>query len=596
MTTGSVRVRRRSKRRQDWCKWPLCQPFRTSGVCPFGGPPAHNHASASSLSPVSQLAYSGAVGSEGANYETNNDALIPIAVTLQEGDAPSDLASRRVQFAQTTSERLQLPSLRQLQTTLNPIFFGRQACWNAHIEPNRKAYLTSDGQVRVCFDSMGLLQPRCRRNECAFFHPPKHIRDLIVARRHAQYLREKLSPTADSNEGSNKPMAPIADLGAHVCQPSHPLALSPPPISPLQTTSLPLPLTLPLPFPLPLQLPLSLPLPMPMPLPMPLSLTLPRPLTTIPLPPSILASLCQANMDTIAWQRQPDDSVTMATATNTVGLSPCLLSARIMPDGEAASARLSCLPVNSASAKPGLERLGHSSCSQFTNAQSVRQVGLHTSATTADVGGDTTHFSAMLPMTPQARSQPGLAESSFLASLPRLLLPSAEAVTSPAQSRRLGLYSAYPHPQLAAEPTADFASAVASSLTASNCLFSHEGSGLNAKTYSQLTRRTVASETSGGAGGTGIPMHQDLGCSELPVPMAILDQLSACLGLVISPPHVLPTSALGHQIAGLLTTNQSRHLYGASTSEHLQTQPDKAASAERQVCLLTDMGIQVKVD
>ncbi|KAK4473314.1 hypothetical protein MN116_004478 [Schistosoma mekongi] len=99
-------------RRQDWCKWPICIQYRTTGYCP---------------------AY-------------NSNATLP----------------------------------------------SFQMCQAAHIGPNDQVPLSSDGQVRVCFDSMGLVNLTCNRSDCYFYHPPKEIRDKIVAKRHAQYLREKV--------------------------------------------------------------------------------------------------------------------------------------------------------------------------------------------------------------------------------------------------------------------------------------------------------------------------------------------------------------------------------------------------------------------
>ncbi|VDD74591.1 unnamed protein product [Mesocestoides corti] len=64
-------------------------------------------------------------------------------------------------------------------------------CQFAHIRADEAVSATSDGYVRVCFDSMGLLQSSCRRVRCSFYHPPNHIRDQIIAKRHAQYLQEK---------------------------------------------------------------------------------------------------------------------------------------------------------------------------------------------------------------------------------------------------------------------------------------------------------------------------------------------------------------------------------------------------------------------
>ncbi|KAL5105184.1 Muscleblind-like protein 1 [Taenia crassiceps] len=64
-------------------------------------------------------------------------------------------------------------------------------CQLAHIREEDGVSVNGDSFVRVCFDSMGLVQPSCRRAKCTFFHPPKHIRDQIIAKRHAQYLQEK---------------------------------------------------------------------------------------------------------------------------------------------------------------------------------------------------------------------------------------------------------------------------------------------------------------------------------------------------------------------------------------------------------------------
>ncbi|CAH8429865.1 unnamed protein product [Schistosoma rodhaini] len=100
-------------RRQDWCKWPICIQYRTTGYC---------------------LGY-------------NPNGTLPIS---------------------------------------------SQMCQAAHIGPNDQVPLSSDGQVRVCFDSMGLVNLTCNRSDCYFYHPPKLIRDKIVAKRHAQYLREKV--------------------------------------------------------------------------------------------------------------------------------------------------------------------------------------------------------------------------------------------------------------------------------------------------------------------------------------------------------------------------------------------------------------------
>ncbi|KAM3180324.1 hypothetical protein ACTXT7_016504 [Hymenolepis weldensis] len=64
-------------------------------------------------------------------------------------------------------------------------------CQLAHVREEDGISEIADGYVRICFDSMGLIQPACRRSRCSYFHPPKHIRDQIIARRHAQYLEEK---------------------------------------------------------------------------------------------------------------------------------------------------------------------------------------------------------------------------------------------------------------------------------------------------------------------------------------------------------------------------------------------------------------------
>ncbi|KAF6771775.1 hypothetical protein AHF37_09569 [Paragonimus kellicotti] len=108
----------RRKRRQDWCRWPVCEEFHRTGYC-------HG-------------------------------------IT-----------------------RTSLTSEAHIEST----------CMSAHIRPSDKIPITSEGEVRICFDSMGLLELNCRRPECHFYHPPKAIRDQIVARRHAQYLREKVFRT-----------------------------------------------------------------------------------------------------------------------------------------------------------------------------------------------------------------------------------------------------------------------------------------------------------------------------------------------------------------------------------------------------------------
>ncbi|KAH8855883.1 muscleblind protein 1 [Schistosoma japonicum] len=109
-------------RRQDWCKWPICIQYRTTGYCP--------------------------------GY--NSNAVLP----------------------------------------------SFQMCQAAHIGPNDQVPLSSDGQVRVCFDSMGLVNLTCNRSDCYFYHPPKEIRDKIVAKRHAQYLREKVIRDASKSRKS----------------------------------------------------------------------------------------------------------------------------------------------------------------------------------------------------------------------------------------------------------------------------------------------------------------------------------------------------------------------------------------------------------
>ncbi|VDM32191.1 unnamed protein product [Hydatigera taeniaeformis] len=50
------------------------------------------------------------------------------------------------------------------------------ACQLAHVREEDEVSVIGDSYVRVCFESMGLVQ---------------HIRDQIIARRHAQYLQEK---------------------------------------------------------------------------------------------------------------------------------------------------------------------------------------------------------------------------------------------------------------------------------------------------------------------------------------------------------------------------------------------------------------------
>ncbi|KAA0200229.1 hypothetical protein FBUS_09482, partial [Fasciolopsis buskii] len=108
----------RRKRRQDWCRWPVCGHFRATGHC-----------------------------------AAEEDPIYP-------------------------------------------------SCLRAHIGPNESAPITPEGEVRVCFDSLGLMDLQCTRPDCHFYHPPKEIRDQIVARRHAQYLRDKVfKTTADVTHG-----------------------------------------------------------------------------------------------------------------------------------------------------------------------------------------------------------------------------------------------------------------------------------------------------------------------------------------------------------------------------------------------------------
>nr|VZI31832.1 unnamed protein product [Spirometra erinaceieuropaei] len=105
-----------TKRRQDWCRWPVCPEYRRTGVCP-------------------------------ALPEEKNGCVV--------------------------------------------------GCQLAHIRPEEPVSVTSEGYARICFDSMGLLQTLCSRPSCNYFHPPKHIRNQIIARRHAQYLREKQTREAE---------------------------------------------------------------------------------------------------------------------------------------------------------------------------------------------------------------------------------------------------------------------------------------------------------------------------------------------------------------------------------------------------------------
>ncbi|VDL97788.1 unnamed protein product [Schistocephalus solidus] len=116
--SGEVRqlVGELTKKRQDWCRWPVCPEYIRTGVC-------------------------------SAMPEEKNGCVV--------------------------------------------------GCQLAHLKPEDAVSVTSQGFARVCFDSMGLLQTLCSRPNCNYFHPPKHIRDQIIARRHAQYLREKQTREAD---------------------------------------------------------------------------------------------------------------------------------------------------------------------------------------------------------------------------------------------------------------------------------------------------------------------------------------------------------------------------------------------------------------
>ncbi|VDQ01521.1 unnamed protein product [Trichobilharzia regenti] len=76
-TSNDSSVSHSRKRRPDWCKWPMCAQYRTSGYCPRYNPEATSQSS--------------------------------------------------------------------------------QTCHAAHIGPNDHVPVSSDGQVRVCFDSMGLV-------------------------------------------------------------------------------------------------------------------------------------------------------------------------------------------------------------------------------------------------------------------------------------------------------------------------------------------------------------------------------------------------------------------------------------------------------
>ncbi|VDP75507.1 unnamed protein product [Echinostoma caproni] len=118
----------RRKRRQDWCRWPICGQFRATGYCASAVP-------------------------GGPDYP---------------------------------------------------------GCMRAHVGPNDSVPVTPEGDVRVCFDSMGLMDLKCTRPDCHFYHPPKPIRDQIVAKRHAQYLREKVFKTGSDIPLSGRCPSPTA--------------------------------------------------------------------------------------------------------------------------------------------------------------------------------------------------------------------------------------------------------------------------------------------------------------------------------------------------------------------------------------------------
>ncbi|GAA50117.1 propionyl-CoA carboxylase alpha chain mitochondrial [Clonorchis sinensis] len=132
----------RRKRRQDWCRWPVCEEFRLTGKC--------------SVSVMGSL---------------KNDEGV---------------------------------------------------CMYAHVGPTANIPVTTEGEVRVCFDSMGLTEVACSRAECHFYHPPKPIRDQIVSRRHAQYLREKVLKLGSTNASLSASFAPNAKTNHVVHQPVHP--------------------------------------------------------------------------------------------------------------------------------------------------------------------------------------------------------------------------------------------------------------------------------------------------------------------------------------------------------------------------------------
>ncbi|KAG5442304.1 hypothetical protein CSKR_200213 [Clonorchis sinensis] len=65
-------------------------------------------------------------------------------------------------------------------------------------------------------------QVACSRAECHFYHPPKPIRDQIVSRRHAQYLREKVLKLGSTNASLSASFAPNAKTNHVGHQPVHP--------------------------------------------------------------------------------------------------------------------------------------------------------------------------------------------------------------------------------------------------------------------------------------------------------------------------------------------------------------------------------------
>ncbi|KAL5964311.1 Muscleblind-like protein 1 [Taenia solium] len=91
-------------------------------------------------------------------------------------------------------------------------------CQLAHIREEDGVSVNGDNYVRVCFDSMGLVQPACRRAKCSFFHPPKHIRDQIIAKRHAQYLQEKQAKMVRNHLSNALMQMPSANaVSPYVC-------------------------------------------------------------------------------------------------------------------------------------------------------------------------------------------------------------------------------------------------------------------------------------------------------------------------------------------------------------------------------------------